>query len=182
MTTTENLTLRQLIASVLDETNLSDPREVAEKTAALIPPEQQLQILTDVLVGRVREMMAERRNAALSNAFKPRPHEPVTGGSIQVSPKCPPRRPSGRSAKVDQIRDWWADLLASSIHVGDQRWMPLGQCGIDELLFAEQTRRDKAAKEVARAKQYMRLRELLDKYEVATVAELPADAAKAAWS
>jgi hypothetical protein len=179
MTTTEQVSVRVIIGRILDETTLNDPREIAEKAAAMIPPAEQFRILVDALVGDVRTVMTVRRNAALSNAFKPEPAGPVVGGSIQVSPKRNDYRPS---KKVAGIRDWWADLLRERVHVGDQVWLPLGQCGVRELEFAERTRRDKAAQEVARAKQYMRLRELLDAHGVDTVAELPADAAKAAWS
>ncbi|MBF6393890.1 hypothetical protein IU443_28585 [Nocardia farcinica] len=178
MTTTEQVSVRAITARVLDETSLNDPREIAEKVAAMIPPAEQFRILVDALVSEVRSVMSERRNRALSNAFKPVVDVPVVGGSIQTAPKRQPNR----SRKVEGIRDWWADVLSSRVHVGGSQWMVLGQCGVKELEFAEKERRDLAAREVGRAKQYMRLRELLDQYEVATVAELPADAAKAAWS
>lgn len=177
MTATEPVSIRAVIGRILDETSLNDPREIAEKAAAMIPPAEQYRILVDALVGDVRSVMSQRRNAALSATFTPRTDCRV-GGSIQAAPK----RPVTRSRKVEGIRDWWSDLLRERIHVGDQRWMPLGECGVRELEFAERTRRAKAEQEVSRAKQYMRLRELLDQHEVTTVAELPADAAKAAWS
>ncbi|WP_280465990.1 hypothetical protein [Nocardia brasiliensis] len=182
MTTTQQVTIRSLVIQVLEETGLSDPREIAEKVASMIPAEQQRRMLVDALVGQVRLEMGQQRNNALTNVFTPaatpRP-APAIGGSIQTAPKYPP---VNRSAKVAGIRDWWADMLTSRIHVGDSRWMQLGQCGMRELEFAEHERRDQAAKEINRAKQFMRLRELLEKYDVKTVAELPENAARAAVS
>lgn len=163
-----------LIAQMLEDTSLNDPREIAEAVASMIPPDLQYQILVNALIGDVRVVMASRRNVALSNAFKPSV-EPVAGGSIQGSPKRP-----GRSAKVSGIRDWWSEMLRERVYVGESRWMTLGDCGVEELLYAERSRRDRAEQEIRRAKMYLRLRELLDQHEVDTVAELPGSAARAA--
>lgn len=148
----ENLSLRGLIAQVLDETDIIDPREVAVKVAAMIPPEQQHALLIAALVADVRATMGDRRNRAMSNALAPRPN---------------------RSAKVSGIRDWWAEMMAARVHVGGSRWVTLGQCGDEELAFAEQERRADAERELQRADMYAQLRKLLRKHKVSTVADLP---------
>lgn len=153
------VSLRAVVSQVLSDTDIVDPREVAAKVASMIPPEQVHQILVDALVADVRTVMGMRRNAAMSHALDST------------------ARPS-RSAKVAGIRDWWAEMLASRVHVGSGTWMALGQCGDQELAFAEAERRADAARELQRAEMYEQLRGLLRKHKVRTVSQLPADAAR----
>lgn len=168
-----------------------DLREIAEAVAERIPEELRMRILIAALLPQVKSVLAKQRNQAFDNIANPRPIPPSRPSPPRFgeSPPMPPSGPSSiqserlapipRSAKVDGIRDWWAEMLRSRVHVGAAGWLPLGQCGVKELEFAERERRDHAAKEVQRARMYLALRELLDKHEVATVADLPADAARA---
>ena len=156
---TEQVSLRALISQVLSDTDIADPREVAVKVAAMIPPEQTHHVLVDALVADVRTVMGARRNAAMSH---------VLDGS---------HRPA-RSAKVAGIRDWWSEMLAARVHVGSGAWMALGDCGEKELAFAEAERRADAAREMQRAEMYEQLRTLLRKHKVRTVSQLPADVAR----
>jgi hypothetical protein len=82
---------------------------------------------------------------------------------------------------VEGIRDWWQEMLRERINVGVGKWAMLGDCGVDELKYAEKMRRDQADKQVAMAKKYLALRILLDESKVETVKELPQEAAKAVW-
>lgn len=157
----EQVSTRVLISSVLAETDITDPREVAAKVAAMIPPQQVEQILVDALVADVRTVMGARRNAALENALAPRPANPA------------------RSAKVSGIRDWWSEMLAARVHVGGGQWVTLGDCGDDELAFAEAERRADAERELRRADMYTQLRKLLRKHKARTVAALPVDVVRA---
>lgn len=175
------------VCQILDETTLNDPREIAEKVAEMIPEEEKHRILVQALAAQVRLTMGSRRNSALSNAFTRPPDAPVVGGSIQSSPKPRPHvpsqpRPSNRSKKVEGIRDWWQEMLRERINIGYGKWATLGECGTDELDFAERFRRDQAQKEIAVAKRLMALRMLLDEYKVKTVADLPPEAARKVWT
>lgn len=152
---TESITLHTLIKRVLDETDITDPREIAVKVAGMIPEHRVHQILVDALVADVRTVMGSRRNRAMSNALMSKPN---------------------RSAKVVGIRDWWSEMLAARVHVGSSRWVALGDCGDPELAFAEQERRADAERELQRADMYAQLRKLLRTYKVKTVADLPRDA------
>lgn len=154
---TEPVSLHSLIARVLAETDLADPREVAAKVAGMIAPDQREHILINAIADSVRSVMGERRNVAMTNALAPRPN---------------------RSAKVAGIRDWWAEMCAARVHVGGSQWIALGDCGEPELAFAEQERRADAEREIGRADMYGQLRKLLRKHKAHTVAQLPRDVAR----
>lgn len=153
---TKSVTLHSLITRVLVETDLADPREVAAKVAGMIDPDQREHILVNALADSVRSVMGQHRNAAMTRALA---------------------RPN-RSAKVAGIRDWWAEMCAARVHVGGSQWVALGDCGEQELAFAERERREDAAREIARADMFAELRELLRKHKVRTVAQLPRDVAR----
>lgn len=174
------------ICRILDETTLNDPREIAETVAEMIPEDEKHRILVKALTNQVRSTMGSLRNTALSNAFIRPPDVPKVGGSIQSNPRPGPHitrqpRPSNRSKKVEGIRDWWQEMLRVRIYVSDGKWATLGECGVEELKFAEDFRRDQAQKEIAVAKKYLALRGLLDEYRVKTVADLPPEAARKVW-
>lgn len=177
---TETVSVYALTTQILDESSIHDPREIAEKLAGMIPESEKHRILVEALVGQVRTVMGSRRNTAMTNAFRRPVDAPVVGGSIQSSPK-PINRPRP-SKKVAGIRDWWAEMLRERVHVGTGTWTTLGACGVTELEFAEQYRRGLAEREVAMAKKFLALRMLLDEHQVETVADLPAEAARAVWA
>lgn len=195
MTTTEISSVHNLITAALADSSESDPRMIAAQVVALIPDDMKLAILVDALVPQVRNVIAKQRNTALAHTFTPaNAARPTTAAAAPVcrQPLLPPiSRPSSiqaenidrprpnRSAKVAGIRDWWTEMLAARVHVGESRWKPLGECGVKELEFAERERRAQAERHLTNAKMYLRLRQLLDEHEVSTVAELPSDAVKA---
>jgi hypothetical protein len=148
--------MRTLIARIIDVSGLTDPRKIAALVADEIPEDLKHRVLVDALVANVRGMLGRQRNEAVTNALRP------------------------RSAKVIGIRDWWAEMLASAVHVGDSTWKPLGECNDADLAYAEAERRQDAARELARADQFARLREMLAEHGVRTVREIPRETAEAA--
>lgn len=181
---------------IAESSDAADPREIAVAVAERIPNDLRMQILTTALVPQIKSVLAKQRNQAFDNVTNPRPIAPSRpqprfggtprfGGSFTPPPAAPSSiqaerlAPASRSAKVEGIRDWWAEMLRSKVHVGETRWLPLGQCGVKELEFAERERRDQADKAIRRARMYLALRQLLDEHQVETVADLPAEAARA---
>lgn len=158
-----DISLRSLIVDAIESLDLDDPRDIALHVAGVIPEDTIRDHLASALIGEVRSVLSSQRNRALTNALNPDP------------------QPS-RSRKVAGIRDWWAEMLASRIHVGGAKWVTLGECGTDELRYAADERRADAAREVARAEAYESLLGLLESHGAATVADLPADAARAVVS
>lgn len=195
--TDDTFSVRRIISEIISETSLSDPREIAQKAVAMIPPDQQGRLLATLLVAEVRTALAEHRNTAMSKVFqnrnapvppvfkpaapKPAPAEFQPARTRTMVEEPPAYRPN-RSTKVAGIRDWWAETLKARVFVGDAGWMPLGECTARELEYAEKARREKAERETNRAKMYFALRRLLEEYGVETVAQLPENAARAAMS
>lgn len=192
-TVDETFSAHRVLTQIIDESSLNDPREIAAKAASMIPPEQRERVLATLLVSEARNLLVRKRNIALNNVAEQRnapaptapvlkpvaPIAPVSARTVVVEPRTHTPR---RSPKVTGIRDWWAETLRSSIHVGGSKWMALGECTAQELLFAENERRKLAERETTKAKMYFRLRLLLDEYGVEKVALLPENAARQAMS
>ena len=116
--------LNAVVSTVLDDTELTDPRQVAAAAAARIPAKDRLAALTLALDPYVREAMQRRRQ-----------RNPVVGA-----------RATGRSAKVAAIRNWWERAMQDRVNVGPRAtdWKQLGDCGYDDLMYAASTRWEKA--------------------------------------
>lgn len=156
-------TLNVLIAEVIDSAAAVDPREIAKLLADRIDPAFLPQYFEDLAADRVRHILSERRNRELAALAS------NNGGSA-------------RSAKVANARGWWQRLCDSSVHIGEGRWLRLGDCGSQELGFAAAERRELAAKNIAAAAYYERLQELLAAHGVETVESLPPSAVRGAGS
>ena len=143
--------LSELIWGIVNGSDLSDPREIAEAVAAATPEDAIRVHYAAALVGEIRRVLGGQRNNAMTNALHP------------------------TSAKLAQRRDWWTEMLNSRVHV-DGSWLTLGECGREQLRFAANERRADAARELQRAESFDLLITLLRKHKVATVADLPASA------
>lgn len=150
--------LSSRITAILSTTDSADPREIAVLVAKSTSEAELREFYASSLVGTVRNVISSQRNRAIGHALNP-----------------------ARSAKLSQRRDWWADMCASRIHVGDSKWMTLGECTVAELQFAANERRVDAEREFKRAESYDRLRALLTEHNVRTVGQLPGDAAGAVF-
>ncbi|MGZ6838288.1 MAG: hypothetical protein ACXVGE_20690 [Blastococcus sp.] len=141
------MTLASLIRRVHEESGSADPREIADKVAASLNPDDLADALAEALPEYVRVTIRTVRNRTMGSA------------------------PQG-SAKVAAVRSWFERLLAQSIDVsGDGgQWKTLADCTRDDLLTAARHRRAIAAKNVHTAETYERLAALLKKG--ATVAQL----------
>ena len=156
MTTTESpSSLHSVVVAVLAESELSDPRAVAELVAAATPDDLIRDFYADAVVSEVRAVMGAQRNRAMSKALN-----------------------SSRSPKLAQRRDWWQEMLSSAVHVGGGAWITIGECGAEELSYCASERRTHAARELARAESFDQLRALLRRHKVERVEDLPADAAR----
>ncbi|MGX6508249.1 hypothetical protein [Rhodococcus sp. SJ-2] len=151
----QTATIYSLIVEALDDHGLVDPRDIAEKVAAVTPDDVMRSHFATALVGEVRSIISDRRSRAITNALAP------------------------KSRKVAGIRDWWAEMLAARVHVGESKWMTIGECGAKELRFAADERRRDAERELKRAEAFDQLRSLLRQHKTETVADLPRDAAAA---
>lgn len=144
--------LRAAVDQVIDESGLIDPREIARKVAENVPARHRVDVLAEALADFVRVRQGQRRAA-----------NPAIGPA------------SGRSAKVAAIRDGWRRYLQDSVHVGDAVHLPLGQCTYADLTYAAGERQTLAARNLAAARRYESLAELLKRHDAERVADLPAE-------
>lgn len=153
MSDQQDMSLHRLITTTLTTLGSLDPREIAEAVADATPDELVREFYLKTVVAEVRSVLATQRNNAMSKALNP-------------------------SAKLAQRRDWWAEMLASAVHVGGGLWVTIGECGPAELSFCARERRADAEREIKRAEAFDKLRSLLRKHKVEKVEDLPADAAR----
>lgn len=144
--------LRQVVREFLDETDLTDFREMAEQLATEMPAKQLRAALADALPSLISTINQQRR---MSN--------PILTGSNPT-----------RSAKVAGIAAMHAAALHALVHVGGGANKHLGDCGYDDLMFAAEERREHARRNAAKADQYEALAIRLRASGVDRVADLPA--------
>lgn len=143
--------IRAAIRNVVEESNLSDPGDIAAKVIDQIPGRDLRAVLTVVLREYVRTQLHsfERWRA-------PDP-EPVK---------------ANRSAKVAAVRAW-ARMLRKPVAVEDNIWKQFGDCGVEDLLFLAEDRRRNAAESIAAAERFEKYVAAVEESGVDTVAELP---------
>lgn len=152
--------LNSLIREVATDHPGADPREIAQHVAKLTDEDVLVDFYAEALVSGVRAILSAERNHLLDGPPAP---EPVKGA----------RR---TSPKVDSIRNWWAELLAARVHVGDSNWKTLGACTVDDLQFCVDERKQLIARIETQAQNYQKLITLMVKHGVRTVADLPPQA------
>ena len=79
----------------------------------------------------------------------------------------------GRSPKLEQRRSWWARMLQERVHVGESKWITLGDCGAEELSFCIGERQDQVGALLGQITKYQTLLDAVVAHGVDTVADLP---------
>lgn len=152
--------LNSLIREVAADHPGAGPREIAQHVAKLTEKNVLADFYAEALVPGVRAILSSERNHLLDG---PPASEPVKGK----------RRPS---PKVDGIRNWWSDLLAARVHVGDSQWKTLGSCTVDDLQFCVDERKQLIVRIETQTQNYQKLIALMVKHGARTVADLPPQA------
>lgn len=140
--------LRKAIRTVLDETDLSSPEEVAQKVAESIPANRRLAVLAMALRDTVRIEMSRIRN------------DP------------PPSLKGNASAKVRAIREAAPKWLRDRVYVGTG-WTLFGDCSYEEVLYLRTERLENAARSHAKGEHYGRVAAEMKRCRVTRVADLP---------
>lgn len=143
--------LRAEIKKVVDETDLTDPRDIAAKVAENVPAK----LLRDALAQALPELV----RVELTRARSGQP--------------APTAAPANRSSKVAAIRDAWRRHLRDRIHVGRGVWQMLADCTAENLRVAADERRQNAAANLAAADRFDRYAAALEEHKVARFADLP---------
>lgn len=146
--------LRAAVDQIIDDSGLTDPREIARKVAENVPARSRIDVLAETLIDYVRIRQNGRRRL-----------NPVIGPA------------SARSAKVAAYREYgerWRRHLRDVVHVGNAVHVSLGQCTYDDLMYAARERQGLAAANAAAAARYEALAALLKQHDAKHVADLPA--------
>lgn len=151
--------LRTLIREVALDLPEADPREIAQSVAKRTPKANLAAFYAEALVELVTDILRHDRRGAMDHALKERD---------QPSPK-----PSNRSPKRDERRDWWAEMLSSRVHIGDSEWKTLDLCTVDDLQFCVDERQNNIDRLNGQILNYKQLIQLMVKHGARTVADLP---------
>jgi hypothetical protein len=151
--------LHTVVSSVLDSSDLTDPRQIAAAVAGRIHVKDRQAALVAALDPYIRETIQRRRQ-----------HNPILG-----------QRVASRSAKVAAIRGWWERAMRDQINTGPRAadWKHLGDCNYDDLMYAATTRWEKAREISAAGDRYAELAKLLNQHAVTAVKALPPEAVQA---
>lgn len=122
---------------------------------------------------KLAHMVAERTELDDLRLFYATALEPLVHDVIRQSRNRAMNSPQGRSPKVEERRSWWTRLLAQRVHVGESRWKPLGDCGVDDLEFCIGERRDQVGALLGQIAKFEAIRDALVAAGVERVAELP---------
>lgn len=145
--------IRAAIRTMIDETDLTAPEDIAARVVQEVPEDQLRAVLAMVLREYIRVELGRQR----------------------MAPQPGPTPAPTRSAKVSAIRAAGPKWLRDRVFVGNSTWLMLGECGYEQLRYLESERRTNAARSVAAADRYARLAELVETYNVPRVADLPVE-------
>lgn len=154
----QDINLTTLAREVAADSGLHDPREIAEKMLAGMSGDEMSAALRATLPGYVRDVIGSQQRQAMRRAFRP-----------------------NRSAKVQGIRDWWAEMLASSVYVNGE-WKSFGDCTRSDVGWLAEQRRAEAARNLAQAAVYDEVDALMAEHGVETLSGLPRDVVPASLS
>lgn len=144
--------LPNAIRSILADTGLSDPADIARELLHRIPAAAVPAVLELVLPVYVRQRIVAER--ALTS--------PATARGILV-----------RSAKVTGITEWWRQVLEDRV-VTSNGYKRLADCTWEDLDYLSGKLRLRADLMVVKAQRYEKLRDLLSRWERgATLGQLP---------
>lgn len=144
--------LTGMIREILEETDLSEPADIARELVARIPPEALRDTLETVLPAYVRNRIAAERAVT----------SPANAQRLMV-----------RSAKVGGVQEWWRRALDDRVSVHGT-YKRLGDCTRLDLDVLAEGLHEKAAAMANKAQRYEALRDRLpaDRPE-AKVSDLP---------
>jgi hypothetical protein len=154
------MTLGELIRQVAAECDTVDPRELAQYVAKSAPPRQLRDLFAEAIVDDCRQHLMGRRNDALNR----------------------PIRRTNHSTRLAHQRDWWADILAQGVHVGDGSWKTLGDCTLPDLKFLINQSMTNIARIQVHIDQYELLASMMRSRKASHVRDLPREVVERRWA
>lgn len=152
--------LRKVILSVLEESDSEDREQITKEVERRIPRKALGEALHQALPAYVRTIGGA---TVRLNSPMPKPGSNDAG------------RASGRSSKVEAIREAWAKHLEGRYTVQDGSWRRLADFTHADLIYKARELEAQARSRTARAAVMLALADRLEKAGAARVSELPAD-------
>jgi hypothetical protein len=162
MNATDEFSLRQVILSVLEETDSEDRDQIIKEVERRIPRKSLGDALHQALPAYVRMM-----GGSTVRLGSPLPKPGSDDGKDN--------RASGRSSKVEAIREAWSRHLEGRYTVADGSWRRLADFTHADLVYKARELEAQARSRTARAAVMTALAERLERTGAARVGELPAD-------
>lgn len=150
---------RAIIREVLEETDETDPAEVAKMVVERIDRRRYKAVLTVLMRAEVRDVYSSMRTGRIESGEKERQREPS--------------RPAAPSSKVKGIREAWKAHLRDRLHVAPGTYKQLVACTYDDLMYAAKERREQAYSFRAWAGIYEAWAKELREHKAETFGDLP---------
>lgn len=145
--------LSKLIAKVGKEYAPADPRDFARLVAKEAPQGQLRKLLEEAVIDDCRHRLMSQRNSHIV-------------------------RRTNASAKLERQRDWYAQTIATSVHVGNGKWKQFGDLTIKDLKFCIEERRNDIARIEGYISQYEKVEAAMLEHHVRKVRNLPEEVLK----
>lgn len=150
------------VQSILHDTSLSDPGEIADKVAESVPSKALRKCLRVTLRQYVAAVIRQERDTTNPGSS----HETADTQSASAA--------AGSSWKRNGIRDGWRHHLTDRYAVAGE-WMSLAEMTADHLVAAALEREQLAAANIARGARLRDWARLLNEHKATTFGDLPAD-------
>lgn len=151
------------VRSVIEETDLASPQEIADKVIEMVPRAKIRAALIEALPYLVQTELGRQRMSS--------PAGPAPSGATRP-------RAVNQSSKVRALRqyaDAWRAKLRMRVAIGHGEWKLLADCTAADFRIAADRRRAHAAGALSNAIKYEAYAAALDEHEVTRFADLPED-------
>jgi hypothetical protein len=157
-------TVRSRIRDVIEQTNLSDPHEIAQAVAKGMTRAERERVFVDILTPYVLNHLGMERR---------------TAQGVTLPRQAPVK--SSSSAKRAEYRDWWDKLCGIPIVGADGTYIRMGRATAEDLDAAAARRHEQAAANTAAAVQYEKAAAAMREHGVKTLDGLPREVAVQVW-
>lgn len=164
--TNTDFSLRAIVRETLNDSTLTDPRQLATIILERLEDHQLRDALAQILPEYVRIVIGVDRSHAPGYPLA------VDGTTNTAAPN--------RSWKVEALQDY-GRLLRQRIHIPNTGWKFLADCGPEDLFGAAAERRDIATQTLVVADRYERLGKAVEHAGVPAVRNLPQDVIQRVW-
>lgn len=166
--------LKQYLRTVLKETDLTDPKDIAAELLERLPEGGERDLLLSLLVGYVHRYVVNDRGRTSPTGKGNLSLLPAPNGT-SFSGAAPSTQGQGykqASSKVSAIREGWQRHLRARIHT-EGGWKFFADLTYDDFMFAAAERQLQADRNMAQARRFRHWADLLTEYDVKTFRELP---------